>query len=256
MTHLAMTRDDIYQWNNDGIFHLETKRLDEAIYCFRMALSLAKAQVIHARQMLSMSTFMNPSKPEKIARRPFVPRETSKEENSMSSSLLLTEDRTGDLPKFLYMQPRRLHPEVLYPQITSFCVTFLFNLTVAMHLKAVSIGSDAGSNQKERLATIVSLYEHIYTHLLTHGGAGTGFNSRDDDLLLAALNNMAVVQTQLEMHNTARRCFENLLSSIMCMKTSGVCRSQRSDPFLLEGIFRNIVDSLGLLTEPIYAPGA
>jgi tetratricopeptide (TPR) repeat protein len=262
MTQLAIPRDDIYEWSNLGIRHLEANRLDDSISCFRVALSLAKARVIQVAPRPLGNRMTNPSSNDRGARQPVAFQETGIEENRVSCSRPLmsrTEDQTGESNKFLYLHPRPLSPlgcQEPQPAIASICVTCLFNLAVAMHLKCLSVGTEAKSNPDERLTAVAQLYDHVYHVLLSHDTAADWNTSADLALILAALNNLAVLQSELDRHDQAKACFETLLANVMCMKLCGGYEALRSDPSLLPGVFSNIVRALNVLTEPICAPGA
>jgi hypothetical protein len=260
MAQIGLSREDIYQWNKDGIFHLEAKRLDESIYCFRMALSLAKSRVLHGEYTQSMNTRRsNAAKAISATSQPGVFWEAQRDDNSicMASMVRLAEDEAREiLPDYLYLQPQPLFSQEPEPHIARVCVNCLFNLASAIHMKALSTGSEARSIQTERLAAVVQLYEHIYTLLLSQDIAATSANRGELHLLIAALNNLALLHNQLDRPDKAKACFETLLSSIMCIRAFGGSRFQTFDPFLLDGVFSNISKALGILTAPICAPGA
>jgi hypothetical protein len=256
MTQTAFHQDDIYQWNEVGICHLEARRLDDSIHCFRMALSLARSAVFHSGNALQTNVATStPSKAHTATATAVGETRRHYDCLGMGSTVVgHAEDRTDDvLHDYLYMQPQPLRttadPE---PHLGSVCVTCLFNLSVAVHLKTASWSSEARDHQSERLAPVVQLYEHVYA-LLRSGTCNTRGGLH---VLIATLNNLAMVHNQCGRPDQAKASFETLLSSIMCITTSDGSRCHTFDSLLLDGVFSNVSKALGILTAPIYAPGA
>lgn len=256
MTQTSLTREDIYGWNNVGIYHLQARRLDDSIHCFRMALSVAKSRVLHEENGQTTNTAVsNPSKTDTRTRNAFEDTPIDGSSIVMASMVSFMEGRTDDLHHdYLHMQPQPLHSQDPETPIARVCVTCLFNLALAMHLKAMSLDSE--TQDSERFAAVLQLYDNVYTLLLSMEMAATCSNKGDLHLLLAVLNNMALLHNQFGRSDKAKACFETLLSSLMFINAFDGSRCETLESSLLDGVLSNISKALGILTAPIYAPGA
>jgi hypothetical protein len=87
----------------------------------------------------------------------------------------------------------------------------LYNLALCHHLHALN----SKDGTKAKLEKALALYELAYTLLFTEDTQATVFQQ------MAIINNIGHIHAILQNVECSRQCFENLLSTIMCVKDCG-----------------------------------
>jgi tetratricopeptide (TPR) repeat protein len=245
---LDATNSLALQQNNRGAFFLATRRFDEAIVCLSAALQASKQHLVTISKRVQTLT------PDDGAMW-FLDQVMS------SDPLELDDSRTTDVAasddydyyddakatstpsveeNFVYRRaiciPARTLMEFLpdgHDRNVVISISIVFNLALAHHLRAMELKDDDGGQHKQlQLKRAVLLYELAYK-LEMEGISGSGPSAV---FVMATLNNLGQIHKILMERDTACKCFQNLLSTLMfAVNTGGVL------PVLdLDGFFRNI----------------
>jgi tetratricopeptide (TPR) repeat protein len=141
-----------------------------------------------------------------------------------------------------YMYRQAIHIPLLTIESSyqaSIILMIIFNLALAHQLSAVG-----GDKEKSKLRKAAKLYELSFSFIL----------QRDENFennvvfTMATVNNMGLIYHKLNDGETANKCFEHLLSTLMFLIGCG-----EGDVYELDGFLRNVSN---LIYEPCSAAAA
>jgi tetratricopeptide (TPR) repeat protein len=209
------------QLNNRGAFFLETRRYENAIACLGEALQDCKrgfrqnGQNPHRKFASSSASLDQLIKyyPEHV-RRPH------------------PEIDDHDSNDFVYSRPMYIPARTLHAEIQEYnfvvSVAILFNLALAHHLLALENELD-----RDKLQKALSLYKIAYELQLDESLEGNTF------FVMATFNNLGQIHKTLKERDTAYRCFQHLLSTLIFSIDNGSCQISEIDVF-----FRSAFDMM------------
>jgi tetratricopeptide (TPR) repeat protein len=109
----------------------------------------------------------------------------------------------------------------------------IFNIALAYHLSALATSDKKHQSKKLRKAT--TLYEMAY------GLQGRNAQLENNVMFtMAAMNNLGVIYLQLEDRETASKCFQSLLSTVMFLVDLGAAKVCCDED--LDGFLRNVTN--------------
>ncbi len=137
--------------------------------------------------------------------------------------------------QYMYRQAIRipLDIESTYQAGAMVSSMILFNVALAHHLSALATSEKKHQSKKLRKAT--TLYEMAYDL--------QGRNAQLENnvmFTMAAMNNLGVIYQQLENRETASKCFQCLLSTVMFLVDCGAVKVCCGE--ILDGILRNVTN--------------
>jgi tetratricopeptide (TPR) repeat protein len=221
---LTTAKQTAIQRNNSAVSLINTGDYDAAIKALSSALKTYKQQIMGEAD----------EQPQPV--------KTSLDQCMTQSPVTQAKTSSNEVKYDQYMYRHAIHipltVESNYRASIMVSVMIIFNLALAHQLSAV------GSHKKQiRLRKAAKLYELGFS-------MQRDLNFENDNVLftLATMNNLGLIHHKLNDGETANKCFEHLLSTLMFLIDSGegnVCE--------LDGFLRNVSN---LISEPYSAAAA
>jgi tetratricopeptide (TPR) repeat protein len=141
----------------------------------------------------------------------------------------------NDQKYYMYQQAIRIPLDIdsTYQASVTVSSVIIFNVALAHHLSALATSDK--KHQSKKLCKATTLYEMAYDL--------QGRNAQLENnvmFTMAAMNNLGVIYLQLEDRETASKCFQCLLSTIMFLVDCGAAKVCCDED--LDGFLRNVTN--------------
>lgn len=241
---------DIVKLNNRGAYQIETRQYGNAVSTLTEAIMLSKKVVARFRvegsnqdaqltqgteEECYFSQCMQYTYRCTDTTSPRPPLSHNEDSASFCDQPSMEEDNDddeGEMNEFVYRHPIRIPRQAINPSFQfnmATSIMLIFNLALAHHLCATEEEETFSRPMFDKSAR---LYECAYSLLLQQDfGSNVLF-------VLATVNNLGQAHRSLDQSETATKCFQHLLSTLMFLVESGDEQGAKKTPSL-EGFFRS-----------------
>ena len=202
--------NEIILLNNEGARFIQSGDIDSAIEILADALNAVKlfsrtVDKKHRQQNLELSDWLTQCMEATKKNNTAQPTSSDEVDSSSSSQPL----------GYVYRSPIALPTNDLTATFVNVqCVTIMFNLALAFHLRGIQKNENTVEEQEWALQNAVSMYELCYEMM------GTELINPGLFFMMTITNNLGHAHATLHIYDKAQKCFEHLLSMQMYLMDS------------------------------------